>query len=45
LADVDMVLATQSGAILCLIEIEGTSATPKTLIGDVFALLMCSLRN
>lgn len=42
LADVDVVLATQSGEILCLIEIEETSATPKTLIGDVFAILMCS---
>lgn len=42
LADVDIVLTRQNGDILCLIEIEETSATPKKLLGDIFAILMCN---
>jgi len=42
LADVDVLVANDKQEIIVLIEIEESNITPKTLLGDVFASLMCN---
>jgi hypothetical protein len=42
LADVDVVVVKPNGEIAILIEIEESSASPKKLVGDIFAILMCN---
>jgi len=42
LADVDVIVASQKNEILLLIEIEEHSVSPKALLGDVLALMLCN---
>jgi hypothetical protein len=42
LADVDIVIADANSNILLLIEIEERNSSPKKLLGDVLALLICN---
>jgi hypothetical protein len=42
LADVDIVVTSSDGTAVVLVEIEERAVTPKKVLGDVFALLMCN---
>lgn len=41
LADIDMMLADRTGAVRLLIELEERATSPKKLLGDVLAVMMC----
>jgi hypothetical protein len=42
LADVDILIGTATGAALVLIEIEERPSSPKKILGDILALLLCN---
>ena len=42
LAEVDVMVATPSKEVVLVIEIEESQTTPKKLLGDVLAILMCN---
>ena len=41
IADIDIMISKPNGDILFLVEIEESSAAPKTILGDVFSILFC----
>jgi len=40
-ADIDIMIATSNRDVLFLVEIEESSAAPKTILGDIFSILFC----
>lgn len=42
LADVDVIVASKKNEILLLIEIEERPVSPKKVLGDVFAIILCN---
>lgn len=42
LADIDLLVANPEQEVILLLEVEGKISSPKKLLGDVFAVLMCN---